>query len=32
VLSLGGMVPIVQAWRGDHHEEPILAASAAVDF
>jgi hypothetical protein len=32
VLSLGGMVPIVQAWRGDHHEEPILAASAAYDF
>jgi hypothetical protein len=32
VLSLGGMVPVVQAWRGEHHEEPILAASAAYDF
>jgi hypothetical protein len=32
VLSLGGMVPVVQAWRGDHHEGPILAASAAYDF
>jgi hypothetical protein len=32
VLSLGGMVPVVQAWRGEHHEGPILAASAAVDF
>jgi hypothetical protein len=32
VLSVGGMVPVVQAWRGEHHEEPILAASAAYDF
>ncbi|HEY5243063.1 MAG TPA: hypothetical protein VIJ22_16400 [Polyangiaceae bacterium] len=32
VLSLGGMVPVVQAWRGEHHEGPILAASAAYDF
>jgi hypothetical protein len=32
VLSLGGMVPVLQAWRGEHHEEPILAASAAYDF
>jgi len=32
VLTLGGMVPVLQAWRGEHHEEPILAASAAYDF
>ncbi|HEY3821939.1 MAG TPA: hypothetical protein VGL81_32455 [Polyangiaceae bacterium] len=32
VLSLGGMVPVVQSWRGEHHEEPILSASAAYDF
>jgi hypothetical protein len=32
VLSFGGMVPVVQAWRGEHHEDPILAASAAYDF
>jgi hypothetical protein len=32
VLSVGGMVPVVQAWRGEHHEGPVLAASAAVDF
>jgi hypothetical protein len=32
VLSVGGMVPVVQAWRGEHHEGPILAASAAYDF
>jgi hypothetical protein len=32
VLSLGGLVPVLQAWRGEHHEGPILAASAAYDF
>jgi hypothetical protein len=32
VLSLGGLVPVVQAWRGEHREGPILAASAAYDF
>jgi hypothetical protein len=32
VLSLGGMMPVVQAWRGEHHEGPIVAAGAAYDF
>ncbi len=32
VLTLGGLVPVVQAWRGQHHEGPVLAAAAAYDF
>lgn len=32
VVTIGAFVPLIQAFRGEHHESAILALNVAYDF